>query len=122
MAELDPKDFYRTLSPAQVRAVLDLDDHDRALAGTLPPPRTKTEMLKVYGPLPFGPLLGLLGIGRGLRPPATLSLGDHFRALATRPSPNPEPSPQGRARIALVPCKACGKEISPEAEACIHCG
>lgn len=24
--------------------------------------------------------------------------------------------------MALVTCKACGKDISPEAEACIHCG
>lgn len=24
--------------------------------------------------------------------------------------------------MGLVPCKACGKEISPEADACIHCG
>jgi predicted RNA-binding Zn-ribbon protein involved in translation (DUF1610 family) len=24
--------------------------------------------------------------------------------------------------MALAPCKACGKEISPEADACIHCG
>jgi len=24
--------------------------------------------------------------------------------------------------MALIPCKACGKEISSEADACIHCG
>jgi len=24
--------------------------------------------------------------------------------------------------VALVPCKACGKQISAEADACIHCG
>jgi hypothetical protein len=81
MPETDPKGFFRPPKPtppsARPPARRPLPPHPR---------RAETEALRVFKPLPFGPLLGLLGIGRGLRPPATtLSLGAHFRALDADP-------------------------------------
>ena len=81
MAETDPKVFHRPPRPTPPSS-------KTPVSRPVPPhpPRAETEQVKVFGPVPFGPVLGLLGIGRGLRPPATtLSLGAHFRALDTDP-------------------------------------
>jgi hypothetical protein len=76
MVETDPKMFFRRPKPtppsARPPAARPLPPHTR---------RAKTEVLKA-----FGPLLGLRGIGRDPRPPATtLSLRALFRAIDVDP-------------------------------------